>query len=50
MRILPPIEDSNSITHSGTVAGRVAISSTNAGLLAFFLECATCPSRFFSPI
>jgi hypothetical protein len=38
MRILLPIEDSNSITHSDTAAGCVAISSTNAGLVVFFLE------------
>src|SRR4030088_930941 len=34
-RILPPLEDSNSMTHSSSVAGCGAISSTNAGLVGF---------------
>jgi len=60
MRILLPIEDSNSITHSGIVAGSEAISSTNAGPATFLtgfevttedlLGAATTtpPSRFFN--
>jgi hypothetical protein len=49
MRILLPTEDSNSITQSAIVAEWSAISSTNAGLAAFFLRSGTPSSRFFSP-
>src|ERR1017187_6069526 len=50
IRILLPPEDSNSITHSsgGTRSG--AISSMNAGLVAFRRSRGTPPSRFFSPM
>jgi hypothetical protein len=47
MRILLPIEDSNSITQSAIVAEWSSISSTNAGLAAFFLGAETQSSRFF---
>src|SRR6266446_2947552 len=50
MRTLPPRKDSNSITHSFSVAACGAISSTNAGLLAFRRRRETPPTRFFSPI
>src|SRR5271157_1425847 len=49
MRTLPPRKDSNSMTHSLGVAACGAISSTNAGLLAFRRSRGTPPSRFFSP-
>src|ERR1039457_1883476 len=50
MRTLPPLKDSNSMTHSPCVEACGAISSTNAGLLAFRRRRETPPRRFFSPI
>src|ERR1022692_2980551 len=50
IRILLPPEDSNSITHSSSCAWSGAISSTNAGLVAFRRRRGTPPSRFFSPV
>src|ERR1039457_268304 len=50
MRTLPPLKDSNSMTHSRSVAPCGAISSTNAGLVAFRRRREAPPSRFFSPI
>src|SRR5664280_3322638 len=49
MRILLPIEYSNSITHSATVAGCAVINSTNAGAAAFFWTDGSPSSRLFAP-
>jgi hypothetical protein len=48
IRILLPLEDSNSITHSSSCARDGATSSTNAGLVAFRRKVGGPPSRFFS--
>ena len=49
MRILPPLADSNSMTHSGIVEGG-GTNSTNAVLLAVFRMAVTPFSRFFKLI
>src|SRR5450432_2185407 len=49
-RILPPLGDSKSITHSSSGVACGAISSTNVGLVALRRRMGTPPSRFFSPI
>src|SRR6202050_1914305 len=50
MRIFAPREDSNSMTHSSSVAGCGVISSTNAALGFFRRWLEGSPSRFFSPL
>jgi hypothetical protein len=49
MRILPLLADSNSMTHSGIIAGG-GTNSTNAVLLALFRTVVTPFIRFFKPI
>src|ERR1039457_6110226 len=50
IRILLPLEDSNSITHSSSGARSGVTSSTNTGLVAFRRRRGTSSSRFFSPM
>ena len=47
--MLPPLADSNSMTHSGIVAGG-GTNSTNAVLLAVFRTVVMLFIRFFKPI